>query len=95
MTTLGREIKKARATLGWKQQDLHTATGISQKYLSRVENDKADPSFSMVVRIAQALKMDLNVLTQGMEISQASPIATTPPEEAPAPAKPQARKARA
>jgi len=60
-----------------------------------VENDKADPSFSMVVRIAQALKMDLTVLTQGMEISQASPIATTPPEEAPAPAKPQARKARA
>lgn len=92
MTTLGREIKKARAGLGWKQQDLQAATGISQKYLSRVENDKADPSFSMVLRIAHALQMDLNVLTQDIEVSQAPASATTPLESAPAPTTPKAKR---
>ena len=92
MTTLGREIKKARAGLGWKQQDLQAATGISQKYLSRVENDKADPSFSMVLRIAHALQMDLNVLTQDTEVFQAPASATTPPESAPAPTTPKAKR---
>jgi transcriptional regulator with XRE-family HTH domain len=62
MTTLGREIKKARAEQGLKQKDLHALTGITQKYLSRIENDKADPSFSLVVRIAQALNMPLDPL---------------------------------
>jgi putative transcriptional regulator len=62
MATLGREIKKARAELGWQQKDLQVATGISQKYLSRVENDKVDPRLSMVLRIAHALGMDMNAL---------------------------------
>jgi transcriptional regulator with XRE-family HTH domain len=62
MTTLGREIKKARAALGWRQNQLQEATGISQKYLSRIENDHVDPSWSFVLKIAQALNMDLRVL---------------------------------
>lgn len=62
MTTLGREIKKARAQLGWKQQDLQAATGLSQKYLSRIENDKADPSFAVVVRIARVLGMSVDAI---------------------------------
>jgi transcriptional regulator with XRE-family HTH domain len=62
MTTLGREIKKARAALGWRQNRLQEATGISQKYLSRIENDHVDPSWSFVLKIAQALNMDLRVL---------------------------------
>src|SRR5262252_10223102 len=57
--TLGREIKRARAVRGWKQLQLHEATGISQKYLSRIENDKADPSWSTVCKIAQVLPLDL------------------------------------
>jgi predicted transcriptional regulator len=60
MTTLGREIKKARAERGLMQKDLHALTGITQKYLSRIENDQADPSFSLVVRIVQALDMALD-----------------------------------
>ena len=62
MTTLGREIKKARAALGWRQNQLQEATGISQKYLSRIENDHVDPSWSFVLKIAQALNMDLRML---------------------------------
>lgn len=62
MATLGQEIKKARAELGWKQQDLRAATGLSQKYLSEVETDKVDPRVSVVRRIARALGVSLDQL---------------------------------
>src|SRR5215471_14058210 len=69
MTTLGREIKKARAALGWRQNQLQEATGISQKYLSRIENDHVDPSWSFVLKIARALDMDLRVLYKDNGVS--------------------------
>ena len=53
--TLGRHIKMARTEKGWQQQQLAKEAHISQKYLSRVENDHADPSWSMVLKIAMAL----------------------------------------
>jgi predicted transcriptional regulator len=64
MLTLGREMKKARAGLGLKQKDLQEMTGISQKYLSRIENDKADPGWHMVMRIACALDLNLQAFVQ-------------------------------
>ena len=87
MTTLGREIKKARAALGWRQQRLQAATGISQKYLSRIENDHVDPSWSFVLKIARALDMDLRVLYKDNGVSgvpegmQTVPSATRPRED--------------
>ena len=78
MTTLGREIKKARAALGWRQQRLHEATGISQKYLSRIENDRVDPSWSFVLKIAQALDMDLRALYTDGGGAAAKPAAKRP-----------------
>ena len=71
--TLGREIKRARAVHGWKQLQLHEATGISQKYLSRIENDKADPSWSTVRKIAQVLPLDLQSVIQGTEETDTVP----------------------
>ena len=62
--SLGKEIKKARIDKGWKQQDLQAATGLSQKYLSAVELDKAQPSFTVVKRIARALRVSLDTLAQ-------------------------------
>ena len=64
MMTLGREIKKARIDKGWKQKDLRDATGLSQKYLSEIETDSVDPRISIVVRIAKALGVSLDRLTQ-------------------------------
>jgi transcriptional regulator with XRE-family HTH domain len=84
MTTLGREIKKARAVLGWRQNKLQEATGISQKYLSRIENDHVDPSWSFVLKIARALNMDLRALYE------ADPAPPAPPPTA---KRPRARKA--
>ena len=62
--SLGKEIKKARIDKGWKQQDLQAATGLSQKYLSAVELDKAQPSFDVVKRIACALRVSLDTLAK-------------------------------
>ena len=80
--SLGKEIKKARIDKGWKQQDLQAATGLSQKYLSAVELDKAHPSFDVMKRIARALGVSLDTLAKE-------------DEEAPAPQPPrqQTRKA--
>ena len=64
MASLGREIKKARIERGWRQKDLRAATGLSQKYLSEIECDKVDPRLSIVKRIATALCISLDVLTQ-------------------------------
>jgi transcriptional regulator with XRE-family HTH domain len=62
--SLGKEIKKARIDKGWKQQDLQVATRLSQKYLSAVELDKAQPSFEVVKRIARALGVSLDTLAK-------------------------------
>lgn len=62
MATLGQNIVKARVDKRMKQQDLLHKTGLSQRYLSAVENDKVDPRISVVRRIAKALGVTVNDL---------------------------------
>ncbi len=69
--SLGKEIKKARIDKGWKQQDLQAATGLSQKYLSAVELDKAHPSFDVMKQIARALGVSLDTFAK--EDEEATP----------------------
>jgi transcriptional regulator with XRE-family HTH domain len=83
---VGAQIKKARIDKGWKQQDLQAATGLSQKYLSAVELDKAQPSFDVVKRIARALAVSLDTLAKDEEAPAPEPQAR--PTAAPAAATP-------
>jgi len=62
--TLGREIKKARIGKGLKQKDLQEKTGLSQKYLSQIENDAVDPRVSILRRIALALDVSTDTLLE-------------------------------
>jgi transcriptional regulator with XRE-family HTH domain len=62
MTTLGKEIKKARIEKGVKQKDLQMLTGLSQKHLSQIENDAADPRASVLRKIALALGVSADIL---------------------------------
>ena len=62
MSTLGKEIKKARIEQGLKQKDLQVLTGLSQKYLSEIENDVVDPRVSVLKKIAQALQVSTDSL---------------------------------
>jgi transcriptional regulator with XRE-family HTH domain len=64
MHHLGREIKKARADKGWKQKDLQASTGLTQKYLSEIEQGKVDPRWGIVLRIATALGISLDQLAR-------------------------------
>ena len=62
MSTLGKEIKKARIDQGLKQKELQARTGLSQKYLSQIENDAVDPRVSVLKKIAQALQVSTDSL---------------------------------
>jgi transcriptional regulator with XRE-family HTH domain len=62
MSTLGKEIKKARIEQGLMQKDLRERTGLSQKYLSQIENDAVDPRASVLKRIAKALHVSTDRL---------------------------------
>jgi transcriptional regulator with XRE-family HTH domain len=62
MMSLGKEIRKARIDKGMPQGTLAKASAVSQKYMSQIENDHADPSFRIVQRIAEALGVSLDQL---------------------------------
>jgi transcriptional regulator with XRE-family HTH domain len=62
MTTLGKEIKKARIDKGLKQKDLMKLTGLTQKHLSLIENDDVDPGVSVLRKIALALGVSADQL---------------------------------
>ena len=62
MTTLGKEIKKARIDKGLKQKDLMALTGLSQKHLSLIENDDVDPGVSVLRKIVLALGVSADTL---------------------------------
>lgn len=64
MTSLGKEIRKARIDSGMNQKELAQRSALSQKYMSQIERDDADPRISVVKRIATALGVSLDLLTR-------------------------------
>lgn len=59
---LGKAIKTCRIQREMKQSQLAIEASISPSYLSLLEQDKRDPNFSIVERVAKALKVPLSVL---------------------------------
>jgi len=56
---LGKRIRRYRKALGWTQEQLARAAGISRVNLSRIECGKGtSPTFATLQRIAAALKVD-------------------------------------
>ena len=51
-----RQIRAARALLGWSQQMLADQAIVSLNALVRLENEKVDPRTSTLAAIEQALK---------------------------------------
>ncbi|MFC0504282.1 helix-turn-helix transcriptional regulator [Micromonospora costi] len=59
LVRLGRLIREARADLGWTQDELADASGVSRPTIQRYENAKVPaPEFDKVRAIVQALKVD-------------------------------------
>lgn len=63
METLGKTLKSTRENVSFTLKDVENATGISNAYLSQLENDKIKkPSASILYKLANVYKIDLNVL---------------------------------
>lgn len=62
MTSLGKAIKLVRISRSLTQTELANAANVSVSYLSLLERNKRDPTFSTVVKIATALNISLVLL---------------------------------
>jgi len=62
---LGNKIRELRDEMGMSQAQLAAEGGLSQGYLSQLENDEVqNPSASVIFRLAKALHVDPRVLMQ-------------------------------
>jgi HTH-type transcriptional regulator, competence development regulator len=63
MDTLGKTLKNTRENVSLTLRDVEIATGISNAYLSQLENEKIKkPSASILYKLANVYKIELNVL---------------------------------
>jgi transcriptional regulator with XRE-family HTH domain len=62
---LGQRLRAAREARGVSQVVVAEAAGISQGYLSQLEQDEREPALSITVRFAQALGISLDELASG------------------------------
>ena len=60
--TLGKNIRKYRLILGWKQEYLAEKCGCSDSHIGQIENARGIPSLDMVVRIANSLSVTVDQL---------------------------------
>ena len=64
--SLGQRIRAAREALGESQVNLAAAAGISQGYLSQLEQDEREPTLSIAAGLASALGISLDELAAGV-----------------------------
>ncbi|UCD58935.1 MAG: helix-turn-helix transcriptional regulator [Candidatus Hydrogenedentota bacterium] len=57
--SIGKIIKKRRQEIGMKANELAQRIGVSQSFLSNIENDLKIPRFLLLHKIAGELKMSL------------------------------------
>lgn len=59
---LGYTIKKKRKDIGLTQSDLAKMCGITQTYLSQIENNAKEPNLSTIKTISEGLDIPLPIL---------------------------------
>lgn len=78
---IGQRLKELRTGAGETLATLARKSGISAATLSKIENDKVSPTFSNLVRLAEALNIQLNDLIMatpsGDSVSPRARIAVT------------------
>ena len=72
--SLGKRLKIARIERGISQRQLAQQTGLRQSHLSMIENDKHDPSATMVRTLARALGVTTDYLL-GMDAEDSELLA--------------------
>ena len=61
ISSIGKQIKERRTTLGITQQDLSELAGISPNTLYKIERGQANPSLRVLIKIAEVLGMELKM----------------------------------
>jgi len=62
---IGKRIKEVRAQRGMSQADLAEAADVTFQYISYIETDNRQASLTVLVGIANALRVSLNALLFG------------------------------
>lgn len=60
--SLGEQIKKVRLAKGLSQKEVVMGANIEKAQFSRIENNKTDPSFSTIEKIANAMGCTMSEL---------------------------------
>lgn len=63
---LGMRIRARRKTLGWSQEELALVASIDRSYVGGVERGERNLTFTVLCRLAEALRNDVAALTQGI-----------------------------
>jgi transcriptional regulator with XRE-family HTH domain len=61
---IGRRLRAERTRRFLTQDQLAAKAGISQKQLSRIENDEVEPRFSTILSLAGALKVEPEIFLE-------------------------------
>lgn len=63
MKSLGSTLKQARESIALTLREVEEASGISNAYLSQLENDKIKkPSANVLYKLSNVYNLDLNIL---------------------------------
>ena len=81
MKSLGSTLKEAREMITFTLRQVEDATGISNAYLSQLENDKIKkPSANVLYKLASIYKIELNTLLSAAGIIDKSAKSDEPRE---------------
>lgn len=72
LVAFGNKIKKVRQSKGFSQETLAEKAGLHRTYIGTVERGERNPALVNLVRIADALSVDLSTLTEGLSLLPAS-----------------------
>jgi transcriptional regulator with XRE-family HTH domain len=64
---IGKRIQYLRNQKGISQLDLSLEAGVNRNYLSDLERGERNPTLKVLVKIAEALGVDLSTLVQGVK----------------------------
>lgn len=55
-------IKELRGAMGYRQEDLAAALGVSRQTIIAIENDKYDPTLGLAMKLARYLRTTVEEL---------------------------------
>jgi putative transcriptional regulator len=55
-------IKELRRAMGYRQEDLAAALGVSRQTIIAIENDKYDPTLGLAMKLARYLRTTVEEL---------------------------------